>query len=79
MNIRNRVIETYIPGYYITTKEYIEGGLFSNGRWEEKKVYVPSRDEEKTVMEYLNPETAKWEPIPEKREYITIASPTACE
>lgn len=79
MNIRNRVIETYIPGYSTMKETYIEGGLFSSGRWEDKKFYVPSRNETKTVMEYLNPETTEWEPIPETHEYITIDRPTKSE
>lgn len=77
MNIRNRIIETYIPGYSIEVSKWVEGGLFSNSYRTTEKVYVPSRDEEKTVMEYLNPETTKWEPIPEKREYITIDRPAS--
>lgn len=77
MNIRNRVIETYIPGYYITTRVHVHGGIFSCGHWEDKKVHVPSRYEEKTVLEYLNPETTKWEPIPRICEYIAINEPAS--
>lgn len=78
MNIRYRVIETYIMGYYYTTNIRVDGGgIFRSPRWEERKIFVPSRKEEKKVLEYLNPETEKWEPVPEKHEYVSIDAPIA--
>jgi hypothetical protein len=81
MNIRCRVINTSIAGYYHTTNLRVEGGgIFSSPRWEDRKIYVPSREEEKRVLEYLNPKTEKWEPVPEKHEYVSIDAPIAtCE
>ena len=77
MNIRYRVIETYIEGYYYTTNIRINGGFFSSPHWEERKIFVPGRTEEKRILEYLNPKTEKWERIPEKCEYISIDAPIA--
>lgn len=67
MNIRKHTVRTHIPGYDIFLKQ---PGFFG-----QKSVWVEGRWEDKSEYEYLNPETAKWEPIPEKRETIYTKAP----
>jgi hypothetical protein len=75
MNIRIRVIETSVDGYYHTAKIRTEGSIFSRPHWEERKIYIPGRYEEKEILEYLNPTTAKWEPLPKVFATVDIQAP----
>jgi hypothetical protein len=65
MNIRIREVENFIEGYKIKT--WLPTGFL--GLKQAHVVRIPGKYETKEVMEYLNPDTTEWEPLPRKRDY----------
>jgi hypothetical protein len=79
MNIRQRIIETYVPSYRHKFQEW--GNVNAPTWWNPKKTvyklvdretWIQSKTTTETKLEYLNPETSKWEPIPTVREEFNI-------
>ncbi len=68
MNLRQRKHETYV--YSTSTTVQVPSGLF--GTMKEHKVYVPSSTKTETIIEYLNPTSLKWEPLPTIHENTYI-------
>ena len=72
MNIRQYVHKTYIPSHQVEInvqkpiykKTFWGNRVVDRYEWKKEKTWVDSKLVEETRLEYLNPETLKWEAIP---------------
>jgi len=71
MNIRKSTHNTYIEGYWKDLE--IKVPTYFGYRTHKHRLWVDSKNEEKTTLEFLDPTDATWKPIPEKstRTYIS--------
>lgn len=83
MNIRQRIVETYVPSYAHTYKDW---GFVPEPKWynpsagsykhTDRTIWMDSKKTAETKLEYLNPENGKWEDIPTVTE--TTKVPAKC-
>lgn len=80
MNLRQYTHETYIPWHYqsveVRVPQFRENfwgtKVFDGYKTEKKDVYVDCKTHKETRIEFLNPETLKWEPLPTKTDEFCV-------
>lgn len=82
MNIRQYSYETYLPSHYITLKvqknktrtNFWGEEVIVGTEWKDEQTYVDSKTITEKRLEWLNPATKEWEPIPEVKEEAKLIS-----